>query len=289
VDETGTPITGETPVEQSVDSQGKLVFTGLTAGRYMLEEITVPTGYAKTETVHYIDVEMNGNSGLPTGIEYKLITETEDNVYKVENEPLNVPVRFLKIDQDGKPLAGAKFSLYKDAYDASGTPEAEAANQNHLVQKDLISHLVGEGDNQVAEIAMKDLNPGTYYLVETEAPNGYYNNGIIKIVVAVTTTVSDGNTNDTVSVTAELAGNPVNDPRDFYMTDDGTYVLRVMNTQGYELPHTGGNGTAAIYLAGLMLVLLSGMLYSRRKRLAMSGHGISESERSGEEGGGARL
>ena len=66
-------------------------------------------------------------------------------------------IRFLKVDQDGRPLKGASFSL--NIQDKDG-------NWNNYG-----GDIQTSGDNGIVEF--KKLKPGKYQLVETEAPNGY--------------------------------------------------------------------------------------------------------------------
>ena len=45
-----------------------------------------------------------------------------------------------------------------------------------------------------------------------------------------------------------------------------SYTLTVTNSSGYELPSTGGEGTAAFLIAGTTLALTSGAILTHRKR-----------------------
>lgn len=66
-------------------------------------------------------------------------------------------IRFLKVDQDGKPLKGASFSL---------NIQGEGGNWN-----DYQGGIKTSGDDGIVEF--KQLKPGKYQLVETKAPDGY--------------------------------------------------------------------------------------------------------------------
>lgn len=66
-------------------------------------------------------------------------------------------IRFLKVDQDGKPLKGASFSL--NIQDKDG-------NWNDYGGK-----IITSGDDGIVEF--KQLKTGKYQLVETKAPDGY--------------------------------------------------------------------------------------------------------------------
>ncbi len=45
-----------------------------------------------------------------------------------------------------------------------------------------------------------------------------------------------------------------------------SFTLTVTNSSGYELPSTGGEGTAAFLIAGTTLALTSGAILTCRKR-----------------------
>ena len=111
---------------------------------------------------------------------------------------------FLLIQDNLIEASTASLPIHiKDEYDASGTKEAEKANKENELATGLVSKIKGEAPNQVAEVTVKNLKPGIYYLVETEAPEGYLLIAPIKLEVTVITTVKEGETVDTVCVTAE--------------------------------------------------------------------------------------
>ena len=155
--------------------------------------------------------------------------------------------------------------LYIDAYDPADTDEARAANEANRIGNEMTVVLKGTGENQIAEIGVKDLKPGTYYLVETEAPAGYYMSEPVKIEVKVRTTMNNTVSQDTVDVTASIGGKPV--AGDKLSHSEGAWTLKIMNTAGYELPSTGGPGTRIFTILGSILILGAGVLLWRRRRL----------------------
>lgn len=101
--------------------------------------------------------------------EYFLYVTRDDKVYGFANSAdakaeLNIQavnpenkIKFLKVDQDGKPLAGAKFSLNIQDKDGNWNDYQGGIKQS--------------GDDGIVEF--KQLKPGKYQLVETQAPEGY--------------------------------------------------------------------------------------------------------------------
>ncbi len=181
-------------------------------------------------------------------------------------QAFSAEIHLLKTDQLDKPLEGAKFKLYKNAYNPADTEEARAANEANLVGSEMTSVLKGTGEDQVAEIAVKDLKPGTYYLVETHAPAGYIMSEPVKIDVIVKTTMNNTVSHDTVEVTASIGGKPI--AVDGLQQSEEARLLKIINSAGYELPNTGGPGTNLLYLFGSMLIMIAGAgfgLLNRKK------------------------
>ena len=91
-------------------------------------------------------------------------------------------------------------------------------------------------------IDIEGLKAGTYYLKETKAPDGY---NLLK-KVQIIEIGEDGS--------IKLNGDAI------------TGDVKVMNNSGIELPSTGGMGTTLIYLAGIVLVVLSGYVLISKRR-----------------------
>lgn len=164
--------------------------------------------------------------------------------------PTTVPLEIQKVDStETKALSGAAFSLYKVDND-NGTTIPEIEDKVSLVAENLTSD--SEGKISVGSVEIGQ----TYYLVETKAPAGYQIlSGPIKFIPQKTTiTIENGNTIAKDITNKEGAGSKI--------------VLQVQNTQGYQLPDTGGEGTVSLTVIGisLMAVAVVGMFFMRKRQ-----------------------
>lgn len=145
-------------------------------------------------------------------------------------------------------LAGAKFRLYLSEADAKANDESKAikvspvvagADGNYVVDSTSsttefvsVKSIEGKGYN----LHVNGLAAGTYYLVETKAPEGYN-----KLTDSIKVTITkDGDTNWTVKK---------ND------TAENDKIIDVENSTGSILPSTGGMGTIAFTVVAALLVL----------------------------------
>lgn len=127
-----------------------------------------------------------------------------------------------KVNLKGNQLAGAKFDLYygEDAPDTTAdTP---------------VYHDYTTGED--GTITFKGLNPGTYWLVETEPPSGY-----AKMTKAFKVEIKGTEENHLAEVT-------------------------VLNTASFSLPITGGIGTLIFTFSGIALMGAAALLYIRSRR-----------------------
>ncbi len=180
---------------------------------------------------------------------------------------LDAPIEILKIDQSGNALAGAKFNLYNENYDPAKNWDDAANRACKINTSDLVSTIEtvtqGGAAVQKAVVSVSHLKHGTYYLVETKAPEGYIGVDPIKIVVTAQTTATGSGTTDIVTVTASIGNTSIGS--DKLYKDGDQWVLKVMNSNGAELPHTGGFGTSIFTTLGLILAATSSFMLWRRK------------------------
>lgn len=157
-----------------------------------------------------------------------------------------------KVDPAGKPLAGAKFALYK----AIGTDE-----KGETIWQDLGE--VGDGEKDTT-FAWTGLDDGDYKIVETKVPEGY--NKIADQYFTVT--AGHDILSDNPALT-ELSGN--SDTGMITLASDkeaGSLSTNIENKQGTVLPSTGGMGTTVLYTTGAILVIGAGVVLVARRRVA---------------------
>lgn len=126
----------------TTNAEGKIVIRGLSAGSYIIKEITAPQGYQLNENEYRFIVDKHGNIEGTTTIIDAPIPIGDVKTFSV---PLT------KQSTDGTYLSGAKISV---------TNRGTAYSQTFVT-----------GSN--GKIIVNDLLPGVYTIRELEAPDGY--------------------------------------------------------------------------------------------------------------------
>ncbi|MEG1106793.1 MAG: SpaA isopeptide-forming pilin-related protein, partial [Eubacterium sp.] len=136
---------------------------------YTLTETATPVKYALQTgaiTIRFINggdaVEITSATNAPTANIDKDTTD-KDLQIKVTNTAFTASAKVKKTVVGGTALEGAKFALYKKA-------SAPATNDT-LINESLITNVKGETSDVAINVEKNGY--GTYYFVETFAPNGY--------------------------------------------------------------------------------------------------------------------
>ena len=155
-------------------------------------------------------------------------------------------ITFEKRDNHNNILAGAKFVVKNldgqyAKLNGSGHTWAFDSWVDDAEQATVITT-----ENTTAAVIVRGLKSGIYMLVETEAPAGYVKGADTEITINKELSEEQGN---------RLIG---------LFTEKAT----VINTQGSELPETGGIGTTIFYIAGALLAVsaVALLIVKRRKQ-----------------------
>ena len=169
-------------------------------------------------------------------------TTTTPSEAKTPTYPLDI----LKTRKDtSKKLAGAKFSLYTSETDAKNRTnpiKVTGNNGNYVVYSTSATtefESVENIDRKGYNLRVNGLAEGTYYLVETKAPDGF-NKLTAPIVIKITKSADTDVNNWTISKDG---------------TDETDKIIDVENSTGSLLPSTGGMGTIAFTVVAALLVL----------------------------------
>lgn len=227
----------------------------LTAAGMAKVGAAVGESYADYMLRTYFDAQINANAAMGVEIPNQAQLYYKNSVgfeYDVESD---IPVVYtaganlVKVDAADrtKTLSGAVFTLYRPATqeeinDAAVEKVYLEGMETAMVQAAFFDNaaLTGSKVTEVTSgedgtVLLYGLAYGTYYLVETKAPAGY---NLLSEPVALTL--------GEVSHTAEN-------------------TVTVLNNSGALLPETGGMGTAAFTVLGLLLMAAAAALLLRRR------------------------
>ncbi|MCR4807486.1 MAG: hypothetical protein K5857_07400, partial [Lachnospiraceae bacterium] len=247
-------------------SSGSKVYYGLDGSEYLNvhtekvkgnNEITfapLPTGnkYYVYETDEYgVEVDKNGTvyqvsySGLDKNNGVEIKTKDRDKTVSVTNKRKNGTIRLIKWDKNKtKKLAGAKFVLYKDNKAYNGGKEYEIGSTGTL--------------------EISDLPWGTYYFVETKAPEGYVlpagDKARTKSVIIDSTTVKEVQVIDMVDdeIYGDLTVYKVDDNgKALAGAEFALYASKGSDKTASRLTTTGSNGVYQYDKAGSVQTLVT--------------------------------
>ena len=204
------------------------------------------------KTYHYtfaLDGMLNGENGVDT-IKTSEIIKVDENGNVVN-----------KVDTENKTsatvtgaLGGATFELY------------QKDGEGNIIQATRKTAVSGED----GYMNFSGLDAGTYYLKETDAPNGYQiDNTEHEVVIAATynengtlnsyTITIDGERQSTY--TATYTGETITS------IDSTVETTTIKNTKLSELPSTGGIGTTIFTIGGcIIMIAAAGLFFASRRK-----------------------
>lgn len=218
----------------------------------LVADITNPNAYKSivisynvrvTGVEVYNNVEMNGadNESKPQyGGDSEILYTAKIKLIKYASDNNNNDL------SDNKPLANAKFSVYRYQEDSTTKEYIKESIDNSTGKRTLtwvtnIAESTPFTTNGNGEIEVEGLDVGTYYFQETEAPAGYSLNKTDESV--------------TVTQTGEATAIVTADP------------ATMLDTKLADLPSTGGIGTTIFTIGGCaIMVTAAGLYFATRKK-----------------------
>ena len=183
-------------------------------------------------------------------------TETTPSEAKTPTYPLNIKKTDHKTTE---LLAGAKFSLYTETEYKKDAATRQAikvtgTDGNYVVDPTSENTVFESAATKIGEnecnLHVNGLAEGTYYLVETKAPDGF-NKLTAPVVIKITKSTDTDVNNWTIS-------------------KDGTVetdkIIDIANSTGSLLPSTGGRGAIAFAVIAALLVFGVAVSFIRDKR-----------------------
>lgn len=157
---------------------------------YYIREVKAPEGYELSNTIYTSKM-------FHTGDELNLVGNVDDNGNEISepqsaisNTKITGTVSWTKVEESDTghtPLAGSEWALTK-VKDADGVKIANAVPLTVIdndTNKKAVSDKWADSDDDDGKFKLEGLLPGTYTLVETQAPLGYnLNNTVYKFTVS---------------------------------------------------------------------------------------------------------
>ena len=191
-------------------------------------------------------------------------------------------INAVKTNEENQSLQGAKFRLYRDENGTQVIKLKKVENVYVVMNEDYLSN--AESDEMISDenglFNISGVDQGTYYLKETQAPDGYrkIQDSIKNVITPEFTTYRNSyyenqgasdQVLETLSANCEIKqflNGLLNSGSKALQTDvqTGSIQLKIVNQTGSKLPVTGSSMTL-ILLAGGSLLMIAG-LYNLRKQ-----------------------
>lgn len=199
-------------------------------------------------------------------VTYQNKGDTEHNTDHKETKVFTYGIDLWKTGENNVNLSDVEFTLTKGTDAVSAVPvkvkEVTDSNEKTFYVTDNNADSNTVKTNAEGKIYIRGLEAGTYFLTETKTNAGYVIlKNPVKIVIkqtdlktgAASATVDDKNT-----TMKEDSLNPGSTTAEVPLT--------VVNHKGFDLPATGGAGTALFTIAGIVIVAVAAALLFMRKK-----------------------
>ena len=253
--------------------------TSATINAHKGQTITIKYQYMLTDKANSTVSGNVNNAELNYSHNSKTGEGEDDEPRKIHDEGVvyTFATNILKKGDDGEPLGGVEFELYKEVSnedttgknvlddDAAKAKGLDGGKKWVLVDRKSTSNDKGTK----GQLTFNGLSNGTYYLVETKTNAGY---NLLSKPVEVKLTISHVTswTNDTWNEDGKVFNKHSKNTTTFTGTGwngDKFDTTTVINRKGFTLPVTGGFGTLLFSGIGALLVVGGvGVLMSTKKK-----------------------
>lgn len=227
------------------------------------------SGYSDQEVVLTYSAELmaeaesvNGNSVTLTysNDPYSNTTSTPGDTTDVYTYGLDIQKEFSDGSQN---YADVTFQLHTGAADGA-LVNFEGANGVYTkADSETASPVTDLKLNSTGSLSLSGLDEGTYYLVETAAPNEFNKVTVEIVIAAATDNPAEINYSNSSAVYDGGSAITVTESTD---TDRISMEFSVLNQKGFQLPTTGGAGTWMFTIGGIVLIAAAGGVFFALRR-----------------------
>lgn len=197
------------------------------------------------------------HSNTQANVKYQKGTETVREYYPhpvVQVATCKIVIQKTDGNDQTKPLKDAKFDIYRKAQAGeTGKPLGDLEGTYVKVEQEDNPGGVRPATDENGQLVFRNLVPGDYWLVETQAPTGYK-----RLTEPIKVTLTRGTNGG-----AQIVGST----ETVKIGDESLPMLKIANTPwGHKLPATGGTGREPYTIGGLLIVSLAVLLLYSKKR-----------------------
>lgn len=199
-------------------------------------------------------------------VTYQNRGDAEHNTDHKETKVFTYGIDLLKTGENNTNLSNVEFTLTKGADAVNAVlvkvKEVTDSNQNKFYVTDNNADSNTVKTNVEGKIYIRGLEAGTYFLTETKTNEGYV---LLKNPVKIVIEQTDSKTG-VASATVDSKNTTMKEDSLNKGSATAEVPLTVVNHKGFDLPATGGAGTALFTIAGIVIVAVAAALLFMRKK-----------------------